>query len=279
MTGLVLDDQSTEVDALDFQLYATSLTKVIRSSNTGTPLTIGVLGASGSGKTSLMKMIGNQLSEVFPIIWFDAWKYEHEDQMWQAMLIHVLNAFRETHHGDLKDYRQIQTALYELEAYVSRSSSANQLDQINFQLDEHQQRQNASLQFGWNADLTSGKALSRLLDEGKKSQFPENLLRLFSLVERQRQRNFREQVETHEAFTRGFAKLVHVSVSDLNARLVVFIDNLDRCRPEKALQVLDAVDKYLNVPGCIFVIGANPELFDHPHFNRNCPGVWDFSTE
>jgi hypothetical protein len=38
---------------------------------------------------------------------------------------------------------------------------------------------------------------------------------------------------------------------------VVFVDDLDRCSPEKALQLLDAIKVFVDVPGCIFLLGVD----------------------
>lgn len=43
-------------------------------------------------------------------------------------------------------------------------------------------------------------------------------------------------------------------------RLVVFIDDLDRCLPEVALQVLEALKLYLNIPGLVFVLGLDQKV-------------------
>lgn len=58
-------------DALDFMPYIETLSNVVQQSNT--PLTIGVFGSWGSGKTSLMGMVGDKLPENFTVAWFDAW--------------------------------------------------------------------------------------------------------------------------------------------------------------------------------------------------------------
>jgi len=49
----IVNDQATEIDALDFAPYVETLADIIQTDNT--PLTIGVFGTRGSGKTSLIK--------------------------------------------------------------------------------------------------------------------------------------------------------------------------------------------------------------------------------
>jgi formylglycine-generating enzyme required for sulfatase activity len=49
---------------------------------------------------------------------------------------------------------------------------------------------------------------------------------------------------------------------DRPRRLVVFVDDLDRCLPEKAIQVLEAIKLFLDVPGCLFVLGLDPEAVE-----------------
>ena len=49
----ILDDQWTDKDALDFTPYVETLADIIQTGNT--PLTIGVFGTWGSGKTSLIR--------------------------------------------------------------------------------------------------------------------------------------------------------------------------------------------------------------------------------
>lgn len=45
-------------------------------------------------------------------------------------------------------------------------------------------------------------------------------------------------------------------------RLVVLIDDLDRCLPEKAIQVLESIKLFLNVPGFSFVLAVDDEVVE-----------------
>jgi formylglycine-generating enzyme required for sulfatase activity len=42
----------------------------------------------------------------------------------------------------------------------------------------------------------------------------------------------------------------------------VFVDDLDRCLPDKAVEVLEAIKLFLDVPGCVFVLGIAREVIE-----------------
>jgi predicted KAP-like P-loop ATPase len=105
----IVNDQPTETDALDFTPYVETLADIIQTGNT--PLTIGVFGTWGSGKTSLMKMVKNQLPGEFTVAWFDAWKYDKEETLWRAFLLNVLLAV-EAKSGETEDLKKLKTMLY-----------------------------------------------------------------------------------------------------------------------------------------------------------------------
>ena len=62
----ILSDQPTDKDQLDFDPYARTLAEMIVDPGTKTPLTIGVFGDWGQGKTSLLQMVRQMVEDAPP---------------------------------------------------------------------------------------------------------------------------------------------------------------------------------------------------------------------
>jgi RecA/RadA recombinase/energy-coupling factor transporter ATP-binding protein EcfA2 len=73
------------------------------------------------------------------------------------------------------------------------------------------------------------------------------------------QANFRVRSE-HTRLDEHFSYLVtHVLKATRRSRLVVFIDDLDRCLPEQILSLLEALKLYLNRPDCVFFLAVDSD--------------------
>ena len=60
-----------------------------------------------------------------------------------------------------------------------------------------------------------------------------------------------------EQFETTFKEAIEAMSPDKSGRLIVFVDDLDRCLPEKAIEVLEAIKLFLEVPGVVFVLGMD----------------------
>jgi hypothetical protein len=56
-----------------------------------------------------------------------------------------------------------------------------------------------------------------------------------------------------------FQKVFTAAGVSTDSRVVFFIDDLDRCKPAVALSLLESLKLYLDIPGCVFVLGIDRE--------------------
>ncbi|MCP4165243.1 MAG: hypothetical protein GY759_05030, partial [Chloroflexi bacterium] len=88
-----LSDHWTDDDHF-FSDYRPALLDIVTSAQT--PLTVGIFGPWGSGKTSLLRMLEKDIADkgTQPLrtVWFTAWKYDRHEALWRALILRVLDA-------------------------------------------------------------------------------------------------------------------------------------------------------------------------------------------
>ncbi len=263
----ILSDVPAEQDALDFAPYIRTLIKIIQSPSTATPLTIGLFGTWGSGKTSLMRMVSKGLPESFQKVWFDAWKYDKEDALWRALLLQVLTKVRSlAEAGQPKSKKEIEVKekaldeLNDLEGSLYRSVEREQLGELQI---DWRELLKGSLETAIHVGiaLVPGLRIAQaVLEEAGKKSITEDPGALLKAVEREKTKIYSDHLRSLEQFQGKFKWLVDQLIRERNTKLVVFIDDLDRCTPEKAVAVLEAIKLFLDVEGCIFVIGLDQDV-------------------
>ena len=205
-------------DSLQFKAFAQTLEEIITTSET--PITIGVYGAWGSGKTSLMRMTQDILKEGDKIktVWFDAWKFDKTYDLRVALIHAILRK--------MKDDKSISPKLKE--------EVGKLLKRVNW--------------------LGLGKTALSYLSPFAISQEKEPLLKNQEEISG-------KTLELIGDFEEKFEELTKEYVSD-EGRMVVFIDDLDRCISEKTIDILEAIKLFLNVPLSVFVIGADKKRIE-----------------
>jgi Cdc6-like AAA superfamily ATPase len=259
----LLDDQPAPEDLLNFGQFAVALREIILNPQTKTPLIIGVFGRWGTGKTTLLRMLGRDLEKRgVKTVWFSAWLYNQEQEIWAAFLQSLTSRLADR--LSLKDkirfsaqvYRRgfaWSRLLYEAPRIVVRvaivaapvlvatllaTEIASKVGSVLLQ---------ASGALG-TALLAAG-ALLRPAAEAVRREFKPD----FSLY---RSMDFEGHIGFLDRFREQFQRIID-SLPGSQRRVVIFVDDLDRCGPEKALQLLDAIKVFLDVPECIFVLGVD----------------------
>ncbi|MBM4430204.1 MAG: hypothetical protein FJ026_07655 [Chloroflexi bacterium] len=259
VTPLVFNDEPVGVGEkayFQFEAYADTLARLIAAKTTHTPLTVGVFGEWGTGKTTLMQALRGRLDETKALgsreasisflnrkehgdyrrcrtVWFNAWKYGHEKEILVALVEAILHQMRDDGfiHG-------LYAALAEPKRPHLRVAEAalNVLSQL----------------------LSAGQIEVDLSKFQVESQFRENLpfldefQRVFDqLLLWYLRREVKGKPNLTEATPDERKKL------DQEGILAVFIDDLDRCLPSKTVQVLEAIKLMVGRPGTVFVLGAS----------------------
>ena len=202
----MLSDRETDIDALGFDPYTNSLSELITERGI-TPFTIGIYGSWGTGKTSLMLMLRKKLESQPNVrtVWFNAWKFDDEKQIWTALIQEILN---------------------QLEPYTEKNAKTR-LQQLGDSIEW--------IQFFTvlGTSIISGPPD---IDALKKSF------------------NFRKRIGSISEFEKEFEKFVD---SCRIERLVIFIDDLDRCKMDVTIDILEAIKLLLNSRGCVYVLGLD----------------------
>jgi formylglycine-generating enzyme required for sulfatase activity/energy-coupling factor transporter ATP-binding protein EcfA2 len=268
-----LTDHATDTDLLRYEDFQAALYDIVTQAET--PLTIGVFGPWGSGKTSLMKMLHLQLEgesiNSRRTVWFTAWKYDRHDALWRAFILRVLDALypRENEPGDRpRSERPILQNPGPREARLIKL--LNRLEESVYQPVDWEEIGPRAINW-WQFISNTGKAgieTAATLSSGglfipiKKAlggdDTPiEDIQKAAAAIGRETKSYHRRQLRHMEEFEKTFQEAVGLLDPEGTGRLVVFVDDLDRCLPEKALEVLEAIKLFLEVAGVVFVLGMD----------------------
>ncbi len=112
-----------------------------------------------------------------------------------------------------------------------------------------------TIKLGLSAIPAIGKPVTEILKGiDNESAFNE----LLESVQRKKKVDFIERVQFMEQFQHKFEMIVENY--HRNKRVVIFIDDLDRCLPEKAIEILESIKLFLDVEHCIIVLGIDERV-------------------
>lgn len=221
--------------AFGFQGLARTLAELAQNPRNRTPFTVVVRGDWGRGKTTLMRQVERLLAEATAepgvrrvhTLWFNAWKYPNEETVLAGLLGALLDELRR---GDL-------------------------VDQLKLAIDERKDRlakRVLKIAAPWLDDL--GEDGSRYSEAEDRRAFYDAFRRLFA--------------EAWYLWQHGAAAMQdtgHRRVEEeLRERegertLAVFLDDLDRCRESRVLEVLEAINALPGPARRLFLPGAGLE--------------------
>lgn len=244
-------DNETKDDLLGYQVHADLLRDVVLDPKM-LPISIGVFGDWGSGKSSLMLLMQESIdnwkkkteeankvnratkknTKVLQIM-FNSWQFEDYEDTKLTLIETILSSV-------LKDIEEHRDVFEKAEACLSK---------IKY------------LKLG----VVVLKNLARKI-------IPKDLLDLlpneetWNEISKEDQKLLIEEVKEVNSsnFIKRFRESFANIIMDVDYHsVVVYIDDLDRCSPERIIQCLEAVKLFVNVDKTAFVIGADQRIIEN----------------
>ncbi len=198
-------------------------------------LVIGLFGEWGSGKSWILERLQEHYkidkkkfddkSIIIPV-WFNPWRYEAEEHLIVPLLMTIYDTLKK-HENVLPDNIPLHQKISDAAGYFWQSAIA--------------------FSRAWTfkvgpVNFSSDKALEAQEELQEKQAEADKLPSLHSCYY-------------------DFEKMLQDKTGN-ELKFLFLIDDIDRCLPERAVQMLEAIKLFLDVPGCVFVLGVDDEVIE-----------------
>lgn len=220
-------------DLLKRSLLAERIYTRLRTSDC--PQAIGIYGGWGTGKTSLLKLlqclnkhdITRSSQENLHFIIIDAWKYEAG----KSLLIPVIVKLKE-----LLGNEDLPSAWQTITRRVLTTSALTAFDALLKKF----------------ADVDR-KAIKDTYDEVKAQDSKQTYSSILLEWE-----NWSDEIEGTE---KAFNEIIDaIRKRKKLQRIILCIDNLDRCSPDHAINLLESIRNFFSVPGCTWILAIDSDV-------------------
>jgi predicted KAP-like P-loop ATPase len=245
------DNEATN-DFLNFSILASVIAETIEI-NGDKPLSIGVSGAWGVGKSSTLELLATRLKKMTPeplVVRFHPWRHQSQDNVRAAFAEciarelakceGVKGEIKKQAHSIMKRANLMRIAGYGLGGALTLATGIPVGGFFTRGID--------ALAGVMDGDVNKAD-LDKAVDYGKNAQ--KTIEEWFPDGEREH-----SPYDNIEKICADFGKALEL----LDRRLVVLIDDLDRCLPATTIEALEAMRLYFFVPRTVFVIAADEEM-------------------
>ncbi|EBP3167491.1 KAP family P-loop domain protein [Salmonella enterica subsp. enterica serovar Stanley] len=243
-------DKESSEDYLNFG-EVSQLAVDVLTTNDMLPVSLGIFGNWGAGKSSLLKLIEQKLEQDdkdWIVINFDSWLYQGYDDARAALLEVIATELTKAAEGNSTLISKTKRLLSRVDGFRAMGLLAEGAALI------------AGLptggllsrSIGALRNVTDGiqsqeeyEALGNLAKEGKETAG--------SLIKPEAKKSPPQQID---AFRKEYGEILE----ELGKPLIVVIDNLDRCLPANAIHTLEAIRLFLFLTNTAFIIAADEDM-------------------
>ena len=247
---MILTDNETRVDLLNNEAIATTIIELLRA-RPDHPVTIGVHGDWGAGKSSVLEMIEAGFADKDEVLClkFNGWRFQGFEDAKIALIEGIVTGLVEKRPALNKAAAAVKDVFRRID-WLKVAKRAGGLALTAFTGIPTPDQIGAivgSLEavIADPAKLATKESLSTAIDEVKAVLKPGET------------KNVPEEVE---AFRKAFDQLL----KDAGIKqLIVLIDDLDRCLPDTAIETLEAIRLFVFTARTAFVVAADEAMIEY----------------
>ena len=226
---VLLGDGPQTVDLLGYQPYVDAMAGVLAGEQLETPFCIGIFGQWGTGKSTFMALLNQQLDKSangnFNTLFFQPWQFEEKEEVWKALLLSTLRYLEvELERGKSQieqEYTRVKQTLTDLIVGVGKLAIDKAVKTVT-------------------SDLVSSDDIFEAY--AKTSRDNSKFINTF----REEFKNIKDEILNAQGNSQG--------------RLFIFVDDLDRCTPENCMMVLESIKLFFDLEECVFILGIDREV-------------------
>ena len=246
---MILSDNETKVDLLNNGAIAKTIVSVIRDSEEH-PISIGIHGDWGAGKSSILEMVEGELDSAsyalnknYVCIRFNGWKHQGFEDSKVALMSSIVSELE----NNCKLGAKSQEILKRLWSNINWMSVAKTAGKTAL---------------GIATGTSPLTLLSSTMDILKSTATTEEgvsgaIESIGGLLKEAKITEDSSSNKKFSEFQEGFSQLLEDAKID---KLVVLIDDLDRCLPDVAIHTLEAVRLFMFTGKTAFVIAADENM-------------------
>ncbi|MFK3859309.1 KAP family P-loop NTPase fold protein [Pseudoalteromonas rhizosphaerae] len=250
-----IDDQEFSSDNLDRAKYATYLTSLIKAKggtdrNNLSNYVLNLDAEWGAGKTYFLKRWSQDLKGNHPVVYIDAWAIDYLESPLMTVLSEIIEQLKTQ--TDRADSPKARAKFKEIiKAAAPRVGSALMKRYLGFDFDV------------FNSSESDGENSSN--KEIDFSKAGEKVLEVFC-------KEVTDSKESVKALKQAIQAWVEYVVDNPVKKMgtiqnsypaFIFIDELDRCKPTYAVEMLESIKHVFDIPGLVFVVATNTMQLSH----------------
>lgn len=247
---MFINDAETAVDLLYYEAVANTVVKLITDTK-NKPLTIGVHGDWGAGKSSVLLMTERELAKNTNVLClrFNGWQFQGFEDAKAALIEKIIIELRDSRSTFDKVCEKATDLLKRIE-YLKAGKKALQWGMTLYTGLPHPETIKDATKILKGICSIGSEKVSQA-DWGSAVEEVDALIRPAT------EKKIPEEMR---AFETEFRELIEVAKLE---KLVVCIDDLDRCLPETAIETLEAIRLFLFAPKTTFVIAADEGMIQY----------------